>query len=157
MNCRRLFLVIGFIVLLALDNSHGQDEEDLDNSVNNNPDDEENSDETIGKLLFDTRRLILFWVVFIFITEITETRASEIIFDPVLESTTVDKNVTTPNVSDPTIPTLSEGLLLEIHRGSKNGKNLIIQVLKFSWMPLRKRYKVEISDGKFWHTSQLSV
>ena len=72
MNCRRLFLVIGFIVLLALDNSHGQDEEDLDNSVNNNPDDEENSDETIGKLLFDTRRLILFWVIFIFITEFSK-------------------------------------------------------------------------------------
>ena len=54
------FIIIGFILLLALDNSHGQDEEDLDNSVNNNPDDEENSDETIGKLLFDTRRLILF-------------------------------------------------------------------------------------------------
>ena len=50
------FIIIGFILLLALDNSHGQDEEDLDNSVNNNPDDEENSDETIGKLLFDTWR-----------------------------------------------------------------------------------------------------
>ena len=43
-----------YILSLALDNSHGQDEEDPDNSVNNNPDDEENSDETIGKLLFDT-------------------------------------------------------------------------------------------------------
>ena len=56
MNCRRLFIIIGFIILLGLDISHGQDEENLDNSVNNNPDndDKENADETVGKLLFDT-------------------------------------------------------------------------------------------------------
>ena len=40
------------------------------------------------------------------------TRASEIIFDPVLESTTVDENVTTPNVADPTIQTLSDSTSL---------------------------------------------
>ena len=40
------------------------------------------------------------------------TRASEIIFEPVLESTTVDKNVTIPNVSDPTIPTVSDSSTL---------------------------------------------
>ena len=40
------------------------------------------------------------------------TRASEIIFEPVLESTTVDKNVTIPNVSDPTIPSLSDSTSL---------------------------------------------
>ena len=56
MNCRRLFIIIGFILLLGLDISNGQDEEEnLDNSVNNNPDDKENADETVGKLLlFDT-------------------------------------------------------------------------------------------------------
>ena len=43
---------------------------------------------------------------------IESTRASEIIFDPVLESTTVDKIVTTPNVSDPTIQALSDSTSL---------------------------------------------
>ena len=54
MNCRRL-LVIGFILLLSLDNLNGQDEDNPDNSINNNPDDDnENADETVGKFLFDT-------------------------------------------------------------------------------------------------------
>ena len=39
-------------------------------------------------------------------------KSSEIIFEPVLESTTVDKNVTIPNVSDPTIPSLSDSISL---------------------------------------------
>ena len=49
----------------------------------------------------------------------------------------------------PTIPKLSEGALLKIHRGSKEEKNLIFQVLKFNWMPLRKRYKLDVSDGQY--------
>ena len=40
------------------------------------------------------------------------TRTSEIIFEPALESTTVDKNVTIPNVTDPTITSLSDSTSL---------------------------------------------
>ena len=55
----------------------------------------------------------------------------------------------------PKIPTLSEGVLLDMHRGSKNKQNLIFQVLKFFWMPLRKRYKLEVSDGKYYISTAL--
>ena len=52
MNCRRLFLVIGFIVLLGLDTSNGQDEDNPDNSINNNPDDEDDENDESGNYSF---------------------------------------------------------------------------------------------------------
>ena len=48
MNYRRL-LVIGFILLLGLDNLNRQDKDNPDNSINNNPDDDnENTNESTG-------------------------------------------------------------------------------------------------------------
>ena len=66
MNFQRLFLVIiGFIVLLGLDNSNGQDKENPDESINNNPDD----NETIGKYLFDNNFRTQSYFEFIFVLQ----------------------------------------------------------------------------------------
>ena len=47
------------------------------------------------------------------------------------------------------IPTLSEGSILKMQRGSKEEKDLVLQVLKFTWLPVRLKYRLELSDGKF--------
>ena len=49
-----------------------------------------------------------------------------------------------------TIPTLSEGSILKIQKGSKNEKDLVLQVLKFTWLPTKLRYRLELSDGKLF-------
>ena len=53
------------------------------------------------------------------------------------------------------IPNLTEGVLLKFHRGSKNENNLILQVLKLIWMPFRKQYKLDVSDGKYYISTAL--
>ena len=55
MNCGRLFLVFGLILLLGLDTSNGQDEDNPDKSINNNPDDDDDDSSKYFK------NYLIFW------------------------------------------------------------------------------------------------